>query len=292
LSSPLVLDVGDRFVIRESGRGQTVAGGIVVDVDPPGRPGPDAAARPHARLEASREELPGLLVTERGAVRASEVPVLTGARQSHVDGARRTGAWWVAEPVRTRVEQAVRDHLERFHVADPLAAGDDVTALRPSVVAALGAAGAPADPGLAEALLDDLVMAGSLVREGSLIRVATHIVTTPDEEGARLLAAVEGGEPTPPTVPELLALGFGRSLIDATVRLGTLVRVSAEIVHTAGFVARAVEAIREAGADGVTVSALRERLGTSRRFAVPLVEHLDRTGVTRRSGDVRILRER
>jgi selenocysteine-specific elongation factor len=70
------------------------------------------------------------------------------------------------------------------------------------------------------------------------------------------------------------------------------VRVSPELVHTAAFVARAVEAIREAGEAGITVSAFRERLGTSRKFAVPLVEHLDRTGVTRRTGDVRVLRER
>jgi selenocysteine-specific elongation factor len=106
-----------------------------------------------------------------------------------------------------------------------------------------------------------------------------------------LVEAVANGEPTPPTVSELLDLGFGRNLIDATVRTGALVRISPKLVHTAAIVARAVEAIGEAGAEGIPVSALRERLGTSRRFAVPLVEHLDRTGVTRRSGDVRILRE-
>jgi selenocysteine-specific elongation factor len=38
------------------------------------------------------------------------------------------------------------------------------------------------------------------------------------------------------------------------------------------------------------VSAVRERLGTSRKYAVPLLEHLDRTGVTRRSGDLRFAR--
>jgi len=291
LSSPLVLDVGDRFVIRESGRRQTVAGGVVLDVDPPARPGPDPVARLSVRLTASRAELPALLVAERGAASAGELLGLTGARPTQVERARRIGAWWVADAVRTTVERAALGHLERFHARDPLAAGDDVTALRPSVVAALRAAGAPPDPGLAEALVEDLVATGLLAREGALIRLASHVAAAPDEDEARLVEAVANGEPTPPTVSELLDLGFGRNLIDATVRTGALVRISPKLVHTAAFVARAIEAIGEAGADGITVSALRERLGTSRRFAVPLVEHLDRTGVTRRSGDVRILRE-
>jgi selenocysteine-specific elongation factor len=45
LSAPLVLDVGDRFVLRETGRRETVAGGVVLDIDPPTRPGPDASER-------------------------------------------------------------------------------------------------------------------------------------------------------------------------------------------------------------------------------------------------------
>jgi selenocysteine-specific elongation factor len=291
-SSPLVLDVGDRFVIRESGRRQTVAGGVVLDVDPPARPGPDPAARLSARLAAPRAGLPALVVAERGAALARELPMLTGASPARVDGARRIGGWWVTEPVGTTVERAALDHLRRFHAADPLASGEDVAALRPAVVAALRSVGAPADPGLVEALTDDLVTRGRLARDGPLVRSASHIADAPREEEARLIEAVEQGEPTPPTVAELIALGFGRSLIDATVRSGALVRVSPELVHTAAFVARAVEAIREAGEVGITVSAFRERLGTSRKFAVPLLEHLDRTGVTRRTGDLRVLRER
>ena len=292
LSSPLVLDVGDRFVIRESGRRRTVAGGIVLDVDPPARPGADPVTRLAARQEASREELPALLVAERGAVSEGELLAITGERPTQVVGARRIGAWWIAEPVRTAVQEAVLRHLERFHEADPLAAGDDVATLRPAAIAALLSAGAPTGTGLAESLVDDLVAVGLLARDGALVRLGSHVVSPPDEDEARLVETVATAEPTPPTVAELFALGFGRSLIDATVRSGALVRISPELVHTSAFVDRAVEAIGEAGENGITVSALRERLGTSRKFAVPLVEHLDRTGVTRRSGDVRVLRER
>ena len=104
------------------------------------------------------------------------------------------------------------------------------------------------------------------------------------------MRAVAEAEPTPPSIAELVAQGFGRSLIDAAVRSGSLVKISPELVVTAGWVERAVALIEEAGENGITVSALRGSLETSRKYAVPLLEHLDRTGVTRRRGDVRTLR--
>ena len=63
--------------------------------------------------------------------------------------------------------------------------------------------------------------------------------------------------------------------IDAAVRQGLLVRIAPDLVLTRSMVDRAIEVVREAGAEGSTVSSVRERLGTSRRYAVPLMEHLD-----------------
>jgi len=68
------------------------------------------------------------------------------------------------------------------------------------------------------------------------------------------------------------------------------VRVSPDIVLTPGFVQRAEEVLFRTGAAGVTVSAFREDLGTSRKFALPLLEWFDQRGVTRRQGDLRFLR--
>ena len=73
LSSPLVLDVHDRFVLRESGRRETVAGGVVLDPAPPQRPGATAADRLERREKARRADIPALLLAERGAVREAEL---------------------------------------------------------------------------------------------------------------------------------------------------------------------------------------------------------------------------
>ena len=97
-------------------------------------------------------------------------------------------------------------------------------------------------------------------------------------------------EPAPPTIADLRRSGVPIETIDSAVRAGELVRVGPDLVMTPTMVSRALEAVRAAGDRGITVSQVRQLLGTTRRYAVPLMEHLDRTGRTRRSGDLRFAR--
>jgi selenocysteine-specific elongation factor len=89
---------------------------------------------------------------------------------------------------------------------------------------------------------------------------------------------------------ELQRNGFARETIESAVRSGALVRIAPDLILTPAFVERAVDIVREAKDAGITVGDVRARLGTSRKYAVPLMEHLDRTGATRRSGDLRFAR--
>ena len=141
---------------------------------------------------------------------------------------------------------------------------------------------------MVDAVLDGLEQRGRLVRSGSEIRLASHRVTLDErsDEVERLVAAVAAGEPTPPSVADLTAGGFLPEIVDAAGRAGSLVRVTPDIVMTPGFVAAAEAILREAS-DGITVSTFRERVGTSRKYAVPLLEWFDQQGVTRRQGDRR-----
>ena len=106
------------------------------------------------------------------------------------------------------------------------------------------------------------------------------------------MAAVAAGEPTPPSVKDLAATGFGAELLRAACADGRLVRIAPDLVVTPEFLARATETLRALGDQGdISVSAFREALGTSRRFALPILEHFDARGLTKRQGDVRVLRE-
>lgn len=286
INAPLVLDVHDRFVLRESGRRETVAGGIVLEPHPPARPGPAATERLRARERAERDDLPALLVAERGLVRAADLGVLTGISPTAIGGAVRVGPWWMSEDLLETGLGAITSRLEAFHAAHPLAAGQDIGDVRAGAAHALRRAGAPHDLGIADALVDRLIADAALERDGSTVRLATHRVALPDAEIQRLVGAVSEGEPTPPTVPELRAAGFASELIEAAARSGALVRIGPDLVLTPDFVRRAMDLVRGAK-DGISVSSIRQALGTTRKYAVPLMEHLDRTGATRRVGDLR-----
>jgi selenocysteine-specific elongation factor len=291
-SAPVVLDVGDRFVLRETGRGETVAGGDVLDAGPPAKAGPDPVARLAARASASRDDLPALLVAERGAIPAAEVFSLTGSRAA---GGIAVGEWLVARALRASVETSVIEALTAYHAEHPLDAGAGLTLTRRAVTAVLRAARAPADAALADALLGDLSDRGVATQEATTIRLASHRIALQERSAdvERLLAAISGdSEATPPTVKELIAAGVARDVIDAAAREGLVVRLTSDLVVTPGLVARAEATIRARGRDGITVSALREFLGTSRKYAIPLMEFFDQRGVTRRDGDVRFPRAR
>ena len=290
LSAPVVLDVFDRFVLREAGRQETVAGGVVLDVAPPIRPGADAVERLSARENAARAQLAELLVAERSAVGKADVLALTGLRATDVPGAISASGWLVTEALFDRVAGAIEQALDQFHDKYPMREGADLALARTAAQSELERARVSADTDLIDALLDRLVSEGELVREGSTLRLATFHPALAGEEVTALVKAVADSPSEPPTIKQLLASGHARETIDAAVGSWRLVKISPEVVMTTEFVQQAEELLHKEAGEGITVSAFREKLGTSRKYAVPLLEYFDRKGVTRREGDLRIAR--
>jgi selenocysteine-specific elongation factor len=286
-SHPLVLAVGDHLVLRETGRRETVAGGLVLDLAP-GKAA-KAPARLTARAAASPDELPALLVAERGAVVFDDVPRLVGHA---ADPRTAIGAWAVDPTLRGAWERAVTEMLVGVHEREPLAPGAPVGDVRAIVLDSLRSVGAPPDAGLAEAAIDAMVASGLVERSATTVRVAGHRVAldADDAEVRRMLAAIGGdAEATPPTIAELERTGVRRDVVEAAVGAGLAIKVSKELVFTPDLVARAESIVRRS-TEGITVSAFREALHTSRKFALPLLEYFDRTGISRRDGDLRFPR--
>ena len=122
--------------------------------------------------------------------------------------------------------------------------------------------------------------------------LAGHAVALEDDDPrlASLIDAVRHHPEQPPTVGRTASRGHPKDLIDAAAVAGQrLVRVSNELVFDPSFVAEAERAVRSSP-EGIAVSGFRARLGTSRKYAVPLLEYLDRVGVTSREGDLRFPR--
>jgi selenocysteine-specific elongation factor len=291
LDRALALDLKDPFVIREVGRRQTVAGGRILDVDPPSKPDPDHIAWLTALDEAGRPEAAEIFVRYRGAIRSSGLLFLAGvgAEEAARRGMIRLGEWLVSPDLLESTAARLRESLGEHHHARPLSPGMDLADVRSFLAEHHPALG---DPGLAEVVVGHLEAAGSIAREGTAIRLPTHRASTAGREDAdRLVAAVADAGLAPPTVRELTASGFSAELIRAACAEGRLVRVSPDIVLTPDLVGKAEAIVRaQAGPLGLTVSSFREALGTSRKYALPILEYFDAKGLTRRQGDVRLLR--
>jgi selenocysteine-specific elongation factor len=288
-AEPVTVDVFDRFVLRESGRRETVGGGVVLDPWPPAKAG-GAEPRLSARAEARRDELPALLVAERGAVRVDEARSLTGSEA----GPTRVGDRYVREDVIAAADGALETELARFHRDAPFAEGMDVRVARGVVTSALRRLGIRPDAELAMELLGSADERGIVIRSGSTVRSPSHEVraSSTSPEVARVLTAIGGRDATsPPTIPELVERGIPRAAIDAAVASGEAVRVAPDLVFSATTIEQARRVALEAGPEGITVSAFRQALGTSRKFALPILAWFDLRGITRRDGDRRIARD-
>jgi selenocysteine-specific elongation factor len=288
---PLVVDVGDRFVLWEAGRRRVVGGGVALDAAPPRAATPRHVAFLARRAATDdRDERARLALEEAGAIRTAELELQTGSSPS----GPATDGWLIADDLTERVAASVTASLEAFHRAQPLAQGAPLDAARRTVLDAVRTHGTRSEPGIADAMLDLLANDGVIARDATTVRLSTHAVQLAEHEPEldALVAAISGEhEATPPTVKQLVASGFDPALIDAASRSGRVVRLSSDLVVTPAIVAHATAVVREHASEGMTVSALREALGTSRKYAVPLAEYLDASGVTRRQGDLRFPRE-
>ena len=286
LNRPLVLDLHERFVLRDSGRRATIAGGRVVDPSPRGRPRPDAR-RLRELDAASREETPTVLLAWDGVVPANELRLTTGIDTVPEDAVE-AGRWLLSPGAAERARERLRRALAEHHADHPLRAGMDAAETRAALVDLHPAF---ADDALVDAFVAHEVGRGAVERAGASIRLPGHVVRTEGSARAdELVDAVGADELAPPTLKELAASGFDAELVQAVCAEGRLVRVGPELVMTPAVVARAEALARGAGDQGITVSRFRQSLGTSRKYAVPLLELLDARGVTRRVGDVRVPR--
>jgi selenocysteine-specific elongation factor len=142
------------------------------------------------------------------------------------------------------------------------------------------------------ALVAELVRQGRLVERRGLLAPADHRVALTQEEAARaeaFLAELQAAGFHPPTQAEAEA-ALGVELVAYLVDRGEAVRVGEFLFHPAAL-AEAERRMRAhfRSARELTMATFRDLLGTSRRYALPLLEHFDTQRLTRRVGDVRVL---
>jgi selenocysteine-specific elongation factor len=298
LRNPCLLLPGDRFIIRMFSPVVTIGGGVVVDWgEVRYRKGDDPAARLDVLSSSDAAARIALLVREAEfGIGVAELVARTGMREREIAEAAaraplvalpQSPPWYVDrawfQSARDRLIQALR----RFHKEQPLMKGTSRQDLRSRELS-----GAPAF------VLDALLGAArEVVVEGETVRLASHqVVLKEEEQHARnaIEQAFERAGLTTPAVAEVLAKAGveqarARRLLDILLREKRLVRVADDLVFHRSAIDRLREMLAPRKATRFNVAAFKEWTGISRKYAIPLLEFLDREHVTRREGDERLV---
>ncbi len=283
LKEPVLILPGDRFIIRMFSPVITIGGGSVVDISAHRYRRSESA---DARLAAMRPES---LILERPYGLAEEQLVAWTGLRSVAAGAGITtvGKYRIAAARIAGLREQLVSSCRTFHKENSLLAGVPRQDLKTLVMSR-----APVE--IFECALS---AATELVQDGDLVRLKTHkVVLKQDESDAR--AAIEGAFEkaglAAPLVNEVLQVSGveasrARTILQILLREGKLTRISMELVVSARALADLKSALEQKQGERFGVAVFKDWTGVSRKYAIPLLEYLDREHITRREGDERVV---
>jgi selenocysteine-specific elongation factor len=306
LSSPTVAQPGDRFVIRRLSPVVTIGGGMVLDPLPPRHVRGDS--RVLGFLEAIRtRDLEGVVnhvIEESGTVGVTINGLIarTGLRQdvlrAQLDALSNQGkiqslpACFVSTEHLRQVDQQLSMLVSEHHARNPLTIGISKQELKERL-------GSKVSEEVFDFLLKKAQQVKSLEVSKDLVHTAGRRVSLSTEEDAGqqvILDAFLAAGLAVPSADEVLAKvkidrNRARQIVQLLVREGRLVRVTSELMFHADSIQELRQRLlsRKASSPRMTVSEFKEMTGITRKYAIPLLEFLDRERVTRREGDVRVI---
>ena len=317
LESPVVALPDERFIIRSYSPQRTIAGGRILDafaVKHRGRARQhDARARLMALTEADATGRLSLYVEAagEGGLRRADLAARTGWRDQTLDAVIKEatavvrGALVEAEGVYVglkifeNLSQAACKEVEAHHRREPLQRGLARETLRERIFARVA-------PEVFRAVLAQAESQGLLVSERDIVRAGGHLLALSAADAelhAQLEKIYRDAALEAPTFDDALARAAGgrqatrdhaRQLLQLLIDSGALVRVTGDLLFHRDALARLVELLREYAAQHeperlIDVAAFKDLANVSRKYAIPLLEYLDRAHITRRAGDRRLI---
>src|SRR5580692_5427933 len=302
LSEPALLLPGDRFIIRQFSPVITSGGGVVVENTPPKKV-KDATDYARFLKTLSEESQAGILrarVSASGAkgLSITEAVARTGWRMqeivSRVSASPeivRVGDIFVFKPALDLVRKDLVSALETFHKRNPLVAGMSKEELRGrfSEVA----------PAVFEAVFNEVLQAKKIELAGELVRLAGRGVVMKDEEAESkkiIESAFANAGLKVPALKDVLA-GLkvdkvrAQKIVTLLLREKVLLKISDDLVfhRDALMDLRKRMALEKAKSPRLDVARFKDLTGVTRKYAIPLLEYLDREHVTRRVGEERVI---
>jgi selenocysteine-specific elongation factor len=311
LADPGLFLAGDRYIVRQFSPVVTIGGGVVLDnlpgkhrlLDP-------AVAQFLAALEKGNdEERLELLVRESGEASLRMLTARMGRAEAALEQLGRAlqakkrlvvlgqpaGIFIHAEHFLQLAGEVARQ-LATFHGSNPLVSGIAKEDLRGRVRDRRQQAPSAA---VFNAVLRQLEKAGKIETSGETVRLAGRVVELDAQEAAArdqiVQAFAAAGLAVPAASDVLAGLRIDRAraakILQLLLKEKVLVKVAEDLIfHSAGLAGlRELLARQKAKSDRINVGVFKELTGLTRKYAIPLLEYLDRERVTRRQGDERII---
>jgi selenocysteine-specific elongation factor len=299
-AEPMLLLPGDRFIVRQFSPVVTIGGGMVLEASPTARRqrAEDAVAFLKIMREGSMEQVLAARVARRGAkgLRLDDIPGEMNIRREQAEKlAAKTDLVWcdsvlVSPAAFTKMKSEVLQHLGKFHDANPLVAGMSKEELRDRV---------NSDPEIFYCVLGKLTQEQKLEVSGELVHLAGRGVAMKDEEAESKKIIEQAFASAGLKVPSLKEVLGGlkvdkvraQKIVTLLLRDKTLIKISEELVfHQSALLdLRQKIAALKTTAPKVDVARFKDLTGVSRKYAIPLLEYLDRERITRRVGDERVI---
>lgn len=273
LSRVLPLRIGDRLVLRRTNQRAVLGGAQVLDLDPPELTRRGAGARRARTLHRMTPQGDvALELARRGTVRENTLQTMGVEVPAELpETVRRLDTWLVSSALFDRWCAELRTGVEQDQVRDPLSGG-------------LSDGSAADLIGLPDvALLGHVVAASGLRRGAGTVTgsVSPKDLGRAEDAVAEIERELSSAPFQAPEAHRLATLGLGERELAAAERRGRLLRLAEGIVLLPSAPSLAMEVL--AGLDQpFTTSAARKALKTTRRTVIPLLEHLDAEGRTRR----------
>jgi selenocysteine-specific elongation factor len=290
---------GDRFIIRQFSPVVTIGGGVVLDAAPMRRM-PGLADFLKVLGGGNGETILRVRIARRlqEGIAISRLVAETGWTQSFVEAQLgqavkegrvvRIGELFLDSPALEALRLSIVSSVEDFHKKNPLVGGIAKEQLREQ-------SGASVE--VFDAVLSMLVRGKKLEVAGELVRLPGHGVVMKDEEAESMQMIEQAFGSAGLKVPALHEVIAGlkvdkaraQKIVTLLLRDKVLIKVSNELV----FHRSALEQLRreltayKAKLPRIDVASFKELTGVSRKYAIPLLEYLDRERVTRRIGDAR-----
>lgn len=301
-SDSTLLLPGDRFILRQFSPAMTIGGGMVLDNTPPSRVSGRVTRMDFLNVMKSGSRLDVLRarLINRGTrgISIADVVAQTGWTPNEINSTvsqmpeiLQIDDLLTSAPALDQIRAAMISRLDAFHKQNPLVPGMGKEELREHLPAH--------PPAVFERLLQDASRAKQIELAGDLIRLPGRGVTMKDEEAEskRIIesAFLSAGLKVPSLKDVLAGLKIDKAraqkIVTLLLRDKTLVKISEDLVfHSAALenLKKSV-ALEKKKSPKMDIARFKDITAVSRKYAIPLLEYLDREHITRRVGEERLI---